>query len=840
MRNLIIALVMLVFATTLFGQSQTELKKILPIEGSESQFFGRDVKLFEDKLVVGSGFTDIGAAYVFYQNEGGVENWGQIKKIQSDDISSGDRFGWQVAMEDDMIFVSAAFQNNFEGAVYIFYKDLGGPDNWGQLLKLTPDSPAPGGQFGSSIAVHNQRLVVGADRVSGSSSSEGAAYIFEKDAGGADNWGQVKKLTASDAQGSDLFGRGIDIYNNTIVVGAVGDDDIANESGAAYIFEKDFSGSNNWGEVVKIVDPGGSDFAGLGAFNSVAIYNDILVLGAYQDDSADAQSGVLRVHSRNQGGNSQWGFVKEITTERGDRLGYGVDIQRDFIIGGAIDGVFTTSPPGYIGGAYVFNRNTGGPDNWGLVTEIVASDPENFSTQHAQYVSLYDDRIVGSAILDDDNGQNSGSVYVYDLQGNIPPPTASFTIANNGPVDLCPGSVVNISFNDTSSENPTSWMWTFSGAGVSPTTSTLQNPTVNVSLGGNLTATLVVSNNNGSSEPLTQMIAVNQLPANDPICQNNQGNPCLDFQGGFYRLNNITPNCATGCQPVFSPVDVWSSEAYLLGGLTGGETYTFDICDGYDPLVWEAVLTIGSRGGNGIIPNSQLAWTTGCTITFNCPSDGDYVVVISDQNDCGGPEVQVDNGIPRFQCAGLVSTSVFTDPGGVFGNYSNDESIIYTLCSASEGDPLEIIFTSFDVEGGGPANCYDLLNIYNGNSISAPPIGSGFCNSPGAGSPGTVLSSNSSDCLTLEFTSDESVTRSGWVATVSCGVSNCPSNYTGPNQLTGIQATQALFETNGPIDSDQTIDASVDYDSAIEINLLENFEVKAGRLFHAYIDGCGN
>lgn len=68
----------------------------------------------------------------------------------------------------------------------------------------------------------------------------------------------------------------------------------------------------------------------------------------------------------------------------------------------------------------------------------------------------------------------------------------------------------------------------------------------------------------------------------------------------------------------------------------------------------------------------------------------------------------------------------------------------------------------------------------------------------------------------------------------------CPSDFAGPNQLTGLQNSDADFESSGLIQSDQCINANVDYDSATEVELLEGFEVKLGNIFEAFIDGCGN
>lgn len=69
---------------------------------------------------------------------------------------------------------------------------------------------------------------------------------------------------------------------------------------------------------------------------------------------------------------------------------------------------------------------------------------------------------------------------------------------------------------------------------------------------------------------------------------------------------------------------------------------------------------------------------------------------------------------------------------------------------------------------------------------------------------------------------------------------NCPKFYAGSSMLTGTQSSPADFETDGIIESDQTIDADVIYDSATSIELLQGFEVLVGRVFDAFIDGCGN
>ena len=103
-------------------------------------------------------------------------------------------------------------------------------DNWGQVKKLTASDAGNEDYFGRSVAISGDTLVVGAHlNKRGPEQPKGAAYIFERnhnagDPGAplADNWGQVTRLTASDATQYDYFGCSVAISGDTVVVGAWG------------------------------------------------------------------------------------------------------------------------------------------------------------------------------------------------------------------------------------------------------------------------------------------------------------------------------------------------------------------------------------------------------------------------------------------------------------------------------------------------------------------------------------------------------------------------------------------------------------------------------------------
>src|SRR5437660_1398680 len=90
-------------------------------------------------------------------------------------------------------------------------------------------------EFGSSVALSGDTAIVGALVEDTTQTNSGAAYIFERNSGGADNWGLVKMLKASTPGDNDQFGSSVGISGDTAIVGAILEDTTQSNSGAAYI-----------------------------------------------------------------------------------------------------------------------------------------------------------------------------------------------------------------------------------------------------------------------------------------------------------------------------------------------------------------------------------------------------------------------------------------------------------------------------------------------------------------------------------------------------------------------------------------------------------------------------
>ncbi len=199
------------------------------------------VSISGDTVVVGSDDSNrngAGAAYIFKRDQGGAGNWGLVKKITAFDGAADDYFGYNVSISGDTVVVGAVEDDDKgtnSGSAYIFKRDQGGAGNWGLVKKITAFDGAADDYFGESVSISGDTVVVGSD--DSNRNGAGAAYIFKRDQGGAGNWGLVKKITAFDGVANDYFGYNVSISGDTVVVGAVEDDDNGSASGSAYVFE---------------------------------------------------------------------------------------------------------------------------------------------------------------------------------------------------------------------------------------------------------------------------------------------------------------------------------------------------------------------------------------------------------------------------------------------------------------------------------------------------------------------------------------------------------------------------------------------------------------------------
>jgi len=143
---------------------------------------------------------------------------------------------WATQRDTEVVGAKVSGTNN-SGAAYVFLRDEGGTDNWGEVASLSASDTVAGDQFGRAVSIDNDLFVVGAWTADVNSFDKaGAAYVFARNKGGTDAWGQVSKFIALNPRPSDLFGTSVSISDGISIVGALHDDIIDTDAGAAYIY----------------------------------------------------------------------------------------------------------------------------------------------------------------------------------------------------------------------------------------------------------------------------------------------------------------------------------------------------------------------------------------------------------------------------------------------------------------------------------------------------------------------------------------------------------------------------------------------------------------------------
>ncbi len=150
-----------------------------------------------------------------------------------------------------------------------------------------------------------------------------------------------------------------------------------------------------------------------------------------------------------------------------------------------------------------------------------------------------------------DGTGGTGSDQIYAKAINIvPSPLLSTPSFGPGKINIC--ALDTVTFHGSGTNNPVSYNWTFSGAGVNTTSSTLQNPNVrfNSQIGGNVTVTLRITNAIGVSRTISQVFQVRPAPSatitsfspNDTVCAGEQVTLNASFQlGNKYLWNTGNP-----------------------------------------------------------------------------------------------------------------------------------------------------------------------------------------------------------------------------------------------------------------------------------------------------------
>ena len=327
----------------------SETQKLFAADGADGDRFGRSVDLQGDTIVVGAFFdvinnTRTGSTYVFTRGENGI--WGQQQKLTANDGQADDRFGHAVAVDGNTVVVSARSGDGNSansGTVYVFVRT---GDNWSQEQELVADDGLAGDQFGNSIAINGDIVIVGAPQTTDNGPDSGSAYVFERTDGPV--WTQKKKLTAGDNTGGDRFGHFLAMDEDITIIAALFGDGLDADTGSVYLFSQ--SADGNWTETQELFASDGLAQDEFG--HSIALDGDTILVGAFLANGVSDDAGAAYVFTRKMGVWTQASILNAADGIAGDRFGWSVSVSGDTAF---VSAKQTADNGSRSGSAYVFS-----------------------------------------------------------------------------------------------------------------------------------------------------------------------------------------------------------------------------------------------------------------------------------------------------------------------------------------------------------------------------------------------------------------------------------------------------------------------------------------------------
>lgn len=264
----------------------TEDAKLLPGDSVPEDLFGRTIAASGDTVVVGApnrnvaGTADRGAAYVFVRSGA---SWTLQQKLVAGDV--GAFYGTSVAIEGNTIAIGDNFNSSQSGAVYVYTRS---GTTWTQQAKLSSGQTQFGSQFfGEYVALSGNTLLVSAPSdLENGVSGAGAVYVFTRS---GSTWTLQQTLHAPQLIANQGFGRGLALDGDRAAIGLV---DHLSLARTVYLYERT-AGTFNWSYV--IANPTGDFFFG----TSMALQGDRLVVGSGGDDQVATDAGAAYVFERN-------------------------------------------------------------------------------------------------------------------------------------------------------------------------------------------------------------------------------------------------------------------------------------------------------------------------------------------------------------------------------------------------------------------------------------------------------------------------------------------------------------------------------------------------------------
>lgn len=306
-----------------------QVAKLLPADELPTRYFGASVAIDGDTAAVGAARANSdtieasGAVYVFRVIEGA---WTQIAKLTPTDPRAYSDFGWSVALEGQMIVVGAPVADFQAGVVYVF-EEIDGA--WQQTARLNATDPEQG--FGYCVSIDYSRIAIGAPWKYREPGNYGSVYVFTKV---NDIWMPAPAIHAGLDTVSIPFGVSVDLDGDTLVAGAVYNSPPSSDANGRALVFREVAGL--WERVAVLTGDGDPHHNNFGAY--VAVSGDTVGICDFNPSEFRSSDSV---HIYRQF-NDEWLPIRKPAISQNpanvddvDRLGRGIAIDNGVILVGA-------------------------------------------------------------------------------------------------------------------------------------------------------------------------------------------------------------------------------------------------------------------------------------------------------------------------------------------------------------------------------------------------------------------------------------------------------------------------------------------------------------------------
>ena len=258
------------------GNSWVQEAKLIASDGSNGDAFGFSVAIDGDYIIAGVPIAaaSAGKAYIFKRTG---TNWAQEQILTEPTPGTSHRFGFSVSISGNTVLIGADNSTGIAATTGTAYTYLRTGAVWALQSQLSASDGLALDEFGFSVSLSGDYAVIGAKLDdNGVATNQGSAYIFKRT---GSTWAQQAKILSSDGVALDQFGFSVSISGDYVVVGSPFQDLPFISAGAVYIFKRN---GIVWTEEKKLSAPDATASDQFGC--SVAVSGEYIIAGAKTAD----------------------------------------------------------------------------------------------------------------------------------------------------------------------------------------------------------------------------------------------------------------------------------------------------------------------------------------------------------------------------------------------------------------------------------------------------------------------------------------------------------------------------------------------------------------------------